>query len=96
MSEMLQTERDYVRSLQFVIDNYIPELMRDDVPQVLRGKMNVIFGNLEQIYQFHSQYFLAELEQCENMPFQICHSFIQHVSAFNSQPPTYTQCRKHY
>jgi hypothetical protein len=38
MSEMIQTERDYSRSLQYVIENYIPELQRVDVPQSLRGK----------------------------------------------------------
>ena len=62
MSEMVQTERDYTRSLQYVIENYIPELQRVDVPQMLRGKRNIIFGNIEKIYQFHSQYFLRELE----------------------------------
>ena len=80
MREMIQTERDYVRSLQLVIDNYVPEIQRDDLPQTLRGKRNIVFGNLEKIYEFHSQRFLAELEQCETNPFQVCHCFLQHVS----------------
>jgi hypothetical protein len=29
MCEMVQTERDYVQSLQFIIENYIPELQRE-------------------------------------------------------------------
>ncbi len=79
MREMIQTERDYVKSLQFIIENYIPEVMRDDIPQSLRGKRNVIFGNLEKIYEFHSQFFLSELEQIERRPFHICYCFLQHV-----------------
>ena len=80
MSEMIQTERDYVKSLQFVIDNYLPEMLRDDVPQALRGKRNVVFGNLEQIHQFHSQYFLKALERCENSPLHVARIFLKHVS----------------
>ena len=79
MSEMVQTERDYTRSLQYIIENYIPELQRVDVPQLLRGKRNVIFGNVEKIYQFHSQYFLRELEACEHNPFLVGHYFLRHV-----------------
>lgn len=80
MREMVQTERDYVLSLQYVIENYIPELRRPDVPQALRGKGSIIFGNIEKIYQFHRQYFLREVERCERNPFQISHYFIMHVS----------------
>ena len=80
MSEMVQTERDYTRSLQYIIENYIPELQRVDVPQLMRGKRNVIFGNVEKIYQFHAQYFLRELEACEHNPFLVGHYFLRHVS----------------
>lgn len=82
MCEMVQTERDYVNSLQYIIENYIPELQREDVPQALRGKRNVIFGNLEKIYQFHCQYFLREVEMCEQKPFQIAHYFLMHENFF--------------
>ena len=80
MSEMIHTERDYVHSLQFIIDSYVPELQRDDVPQALRGKRNVIFGNVEKIYQFHRQYFLQEVEACQRNPFLLGNYFLMHVS----------------
>jgi pleckstrin homology domain-containing family G member 4 len=60
--EMITTERDYVRSLYYVIENYMQELMREDIPQALRGQRNVIFGNIERISDFHQQHFCAELE----------------------------------
>ncbi|XP_074646791.1 pleckstrin homology domain-containing family G member 4B-like [Tubulanus polymorphus] len=82
MAEMIQTERDYVQSLNYIIENYIPEIMRDDVPQALRGKRNVIFGNIENIHQFHSQHFLKKLINCENSPFQICRCFLDHEDQF--------------
>ncbi|BFZ19540.1 hypothetical protein BsWGS_22579 [Bradybaena similaris] len=82
MSEIIQTERDYVTALQFITDHYVPELHRDDVPQVLRGKGSVIFGNLEKIYQFHNQCFLAHLEMCESQPFLVGQYFLQYESMF--------------
>ncbi|XP_052232622.1 pleckstrin homology domain-containing family G member 4B-like isoform X3 [Dreissena polymorpha] len=82
MSEMIQTERDYVCSLQFIVDHYIPEMEREDVPQMLRGKRNVIFGNVEKIYAFHQQYFLQELEASRRNPFLIARYFLMHESQF--------------
>jgi hypothetical protein len=63
-----------------LFQNYIPELLREDIPQALRGQRNVIFGNVEKIYEFHSQYFLQELEKCENSPLLVGQYFLHHVS----------------
>lgn len=63
--------------------NYIPELIREDIPQAMRGQRNVIFGNIEKIFEFHSQFFLQELERCEQAPLSIGQSFLRHVSNYN-------------
>jgi pleckstrin homology domain-containing family G member 4 len=101
--EMVQTERDYVRALEYIIEvsgswcfflecvadtiafvwqNYLPELLREDIPQALRGQRNVIFGNFEKIFEFHGQFFLKELEKCEQRPLSVAHCFLRHVSLF--------------
>ncbi|KAG8038363.1 hypothetical protein G9C98_006690 [Cotesia typhae] len=82
MREMIQTERDYVKSLEYIIENYVPELVREDIPQALRGQRNVIFGNVEKIYEFHSQHFLRELEQCEHSPMMVGQCFLRHENKF--------------
>ncbi|XP_025409795.1 rho guanine nucleotide exchange factor 40-like isoform X2 [Sipha flava] len=82
MREMIQTERDYVKSLEYVIENYVPMLLKEEIPQVLRGQRNVIFGNIEKIYEFHSQHFLKELERHENCPLQVGESFLKHEKKF--------------
>lgn len=82
MKELIQTERDYVKSLEYIIENYIPELMREDIPQALRGQRNVVFGNIEKIYEFHNQYFLTELEHCENNPFIVGQCFLDFQPQF--------------
>lgn len=80
MDEMITTEREYVRSLGYITDSYFPEIERIDLPQDLRGKRNIIFGNLEKLYDFHCHYFLKELEHCMDFPLQVSHCFLRHVS----------------
>nr|XP_009931945.1 PREDICTED: puratrophin-1 [Opisthocomus hoazin] len=82
IDEMVTTEREYVRSLCYIIDSYFPEMERLDLPQDLRGKRSVIFGNLEKLYDFHSQYFLRELESCCNHPLRASHCFLRHKDQF--------------
>lgn len=79
---MIETERDYVKSLDYIIVNYIPELQREDIPQALRGQRNTVFGNVEKIYEFHSQHFLTELEECENNPLQVGQIFLKYDNRF--------------
>ncbi|XP_037949370.1 pleckstrin homology domain-containing family G member 4B-like, partial [Teleopsis dalmanni] len=80
--EMIGTERDYVRSLYYVIENYVDELLRDDIPQPLRGQRNVIFGNIEKIFEFHNSHFLSELERYERNPLKVGAAFLEMESKF--------------
>lgn len=80
MDEMIATEREYARSLSYIIEHYFPEMERPDLPQDLRGKRSIIFGNLEKLCDFHSQYFLKDLESCAHSPLSISSCFLRHVS----------------
>ncbi|XP_055358850.1 pleckstrin homology domain-containing family G member 4B isoform X2 [Betta splendens] len=82
MDEMIATEREYVRSLSYIIEHYFPEMERLDLPQDLRGKRSVIFGNVEKLWDFHSQYFLTELEACAHSPLSISSCFLRHEDQF--------------
>ena len=91
VQELVDTEAGYIRSLQYVVDNYIPEMSRVSLPEPLRGKKNVVFANLEKIYEFHSECFLRLLQQCMNNPFQLGACFLQHVRSLPSLH-TFTLC----
>uniref|UniRef100_A0A8C6SZ49 Si:ch211-269k10.2 n=1 Tax=Neogobius melanostomus TaxID=47308 RepID=A0A8C6SZ49_9GOBI len=82
MDEMISTEREYVRSLSYIIEHYFPEMERLDLPQDLRGKRSIIFGNVEKLWDFHSQYFLKELESCVHSPLSISSCFLRHEDQF--------------
>ncbi|XP_004698462.1 pleckstrin homology domain-containing family G member 4B [Echinops telfairi] len=82
VAEMVSTEREYVKSLGYVIDNYFPEMERTDLPQDLRGKRGTIFGNLEKLHGFHGQHFLRELERCRHCPLAVGRGFLKHEEQF--------------
>ncbi|XP_067383701.1 pleckstrin homology domain-containing family G member 4B-like [Channa argus] len=82
LEELVFTEREYVRSLGYILTHYLPLLDRPDIPQDLRGKRGIIFGNLEKLYDFHSHYFLPELEACQREPTMVARCFIRHSESF--------------
>lgn len=60
----------------------MPELNRLDVPQSLRGKRGVIFGNIENIIDFHGGKFLEDLTTCGNDPLRVAQAFLRHKESF--------------
>ncbi|KRY55419.1 Puratrophin-1 [Trichinella britovi] len=87
--ELLQTEQNYVSSLQYVIENYLPELLRNDLPNQLRGQRSIIFGNIEKIYDFHLNEFLPDLRSTLSQPannlrigLAIAKCFLKHRTKF--------------
>jgi len=80
MDELVQTETDYVVALNYVVDHYMPQIQLDSVPQPLRGKRTVVFGNLQNIAQFHTDRFLADISAaCRLSAFQLGATFLRHV-----------------
>ena len=84
MRELIQTEKDYVNDLECIVNGYLKEFARagNKIPADLRGKKNIIFGNIEQIYEFHSSDFLLELEACQDQPSLVGAAFIMKSNEF--------------
>jgi hypothetical protein len=53
LTELVETERDYVRDLSYVVEGYIANLESMDLPEDLQGKDKIIFANISQILDFH-------------------------------------------
>ncbi|XP_036390019.1 uncharacterized protein KIAA1755 [Megalops cyprinoides] len=83
MEELLLTEREYTRSLGYIMTHYYPLLERPDVPQDLRGQRGRIFGNLEKLHDFHRLFFLKELESCLREPLRVGRCFLRHKESFS-------------
>ncbi|XP_008585552.1 PREDICTED: puratrophin-1 [Galeopterus variegatus] len=82
LAEMVATEQEYVRALDYTMENYLPELDRPDVPQGLRGQRAHLFGNLEKLRDFHCHFFLRELEACTRHPPRVAYAFLRHRVQF--------------
>jgi hypothetical protein len=82
MAELLQTERTYVKDLETCIKFFLDEMRSGGtiIPPPLQGKEDVIFGNMEEIHDFHNDVFLRELEKYETMPEDVGHCFVTWVS----------------
>ncbi|XP_041969889.1 FYVE, RhoGEF and PH domain-containing protein 4-like isoform X2 [Aricia agestis] len=66
VNELLHTENVYVERLRHVVEDYIPEMSRADLPPSLVGLKPDIFANIERIYRFHAEDFLPALRDCEH------------------------------
>lgn len=57
MAELLRTEQTYVEDLKLCIDTYLRDFRsNDNLPASLVGKESLLFGNIEEIHQFHDRY----------------------------------------
>ncbi|XP_049818825.1 kalirin isoform X2 [Aethina tumida] len=84
MAELLQTERTYVKDLETCIKCFLHEMKNsNNVPPALQGKEDIVFGNIEEIYNFHNSIFLKELEKYETMPEDVGHCFVTWAQKFD-------------
>ncbi|KAK6627027.1 hypothetical protein RUM44_009504 [Polyplax serrata] len=84
MAELLQTERTYVKDLETCIKVFLNEMRASpSLPIHLHNKTDVVFGNMEEIYEFHSGIFLKELEKYETMPEDVGHCFVTWAQKFD-------------
>ncbi|KAI7807748.1 kalirin RhoGEF kinase b isoform X1 [Triplophysa rosa] len=84
MAELLQTEKAYVRDLQECLETFMWEMTSGaDIPPGIANKEHVIFGNIQEIYEFHNNIFLKELENYEQLPEDVGHCFVTWADKFH-------------
>ncbi|XP_035864855.1 proto-oncogene DBL isoform X3 [Sander lucioperca] len=86
MKELIATERIYVDELLSVLLGYRAEMedpsMSNLLPSALRSQKDVLFGNMPEIYQFHSRIFLQDLQGCLETPERVGACFLQRKKKF--------------
>ena len=56
MKELVETEHQYVEQLKQGIDVFVSEVQTStDLPEPLKGKEKMIFGNIQAIHEFHKK-----------------------------------------
>ncbi|XP_068598074.1 rho guanine nucleotide exchange factor 25 [Brachionichthys hirsutus] len=78
LRELIETERLYVEDLGLVVQGYMATMANQGVPEDMKEKDRIVFGNILQIYDWHKNYFLGELERCVADPDSLAQLFIKH------------------
>ncbi|XP_069843647.1 rho guanine nucleotide exchange factor 25 isoform X2 [Dipodomys merriami] len=78
LSELVETEKMYVDDLGQIVEGYMATMAAQGVPESLRGRDRIVFGNIQQIYEWHRDYFLQELQRCLEDPDWLAQLFIKH------------------
>ncbi|KAM6983315.1 proto-oncogene DBL isoform 1-T1 [Tautogolabrus adspersus] len=86
MKELIATERIYVDELLAVLLGYRAEMedpsMSNLLPSALLSQKDVLFGNMPEIYQFHSRIFLQDLQGCLETPERVGACFLRRKEKF--------------
>ncbi|XP_019591360.2 putative guanine nucleotide exchange factor MCF2L2 isoform X2 [Rhinolophus sinicus] len=79
--DLLETEEIYIKEIKSIIDGYITPMdfiwLKHLIPDVLQNKKDFLFGNIEELYEFHNRTFLKELEKCIENPELLARCFLK-------------------
>ncbi|XP_008302104.1 kalirin-like [Stegastes partitus] len=78
LNELIQTEKDYVKDLGIVVEGFMKRIEEKGVPDDMKGKDKIVFGNIHQIYDWHRDFFVGELEKCLEDHEHLPELFIKH------------------
>ncbi|XP_044208536.1 rho guanine nucleotide exchange factor 25 isoform X2 [Thunnus albacares] len=78
LKELIETEKHYVGDLGFIVEGYMATMSSKGMPEDMKGKDKIVFGNIHQIFDWHKDYFLGELEKCLTEPERLAQLFIKH------------------
>lgn len=78
LNELIQTEKDYVKDLGIVVEGFMKRIEDKGVPDDMKGKDKIVFGNIHQIYDWHRDFFVGELEKCLDDHEHLPELFIKH------------------
>ncbi|XP_017865480.1 PREDICTED: guanine nucleotide exchange factor DBS isoform X3 [Drosophila arizonae] len=86
LTELLETERIYVNEMSSILKGYFDQMQSDElmhlVPASLQGKEEILFGNLHELYTFHNEIFLKDLENCISTTELVALCFVQRRDTF--------------
>uniref|UniRef100_A0A4W2ESL4 MCF.2 cell line derived transforming sequence-like 2 n=1 Tax=Bos indicus x Bos taurus TaxID=30522 RepID=A0A4W2ESL4_BOBOX len=79
--DLVETEVTYIKEIKNIIDGYIIPMdfiwLKHLIPDVLRNNKEFLFGNIRELYEFHSRTFLKELEKCTENPELLARCFLK-------------------
>ncbi|TNM87101.1 hypothetical protein fugu_007331 [Takifugu bimaculatus] len=53
LKELIETEKHYVADLGLIVEGYMGTMGSRNIPEDMKGKDKIVFGNIHQIYDWH-------------------------------------------
>lgn len=53
--ELVETEKDYVSDLTIIVNEFMADTLEVGLPEPDNGKERVVFGNIQQIQEWHRE-----------------------------------------
>ncbi|XP_040048843.1 rho guanine nucleotide exchange factor 25 isoform X2 [Gasterosteus aculeatus] len=78
LQELIETEKHYVVDLGLIVEGYMSTMHSKGIPEDMKGKDKIVFGNIHQIFDWHKDYFFGEVEKCIAEPERLAQLFIKH------------------
>uniref|UniRef100_H3DC83 Rho guanine nucleotide exchange factor 25 n=1 Tax=Tetraodon nigroviridis TaxID=99883 RepID=H3DC83_TETNG len=66
LKELIETEKYYVADLGLIVEGYMGTMSSRSIPEDMKGKDKIVFGNIHQIYDWHKELFDAACKRCLN------------------------------
>ncbi|KAG7203298.1 hypothetical protein KM043_010391 [Ampulex compressa] len=77
IKELVETEEEFGRDLQLVVERYLKPLDNPEVPRVVRDNKEVIFTNLKQIADFHNTVLIEGVKYYADQPRMLGKTFLR-------------------
>lgn len=79
IQELIEKEQSYVDCLETGMLNYMSALDTTELPLSLRGQKFRIFGNIQNLYDFHKNIFLPQIIKCSQDVEQLAELFTSYI-----------------
>ncbi|XP_070156189.1 obscurin isoform X2 [Polyergus mexicanus] len=77
VKELIETEEEFGRDLQLVVERYLKPLDNPDVPRSVRDNKEIIFTNLKQIADFHNTVLIEGVKYYADQPRMLGRTFLR-------------------
>ena len=90
LSELIMTESRYVDDLEQVLRNYKDKLAVSNLTET-RARAHTIFGNMNEIHDFHAVLLYPELERCGANPAAVARVMLANLNDLRTLYTSYCQ-----
>ncbi|XP_013793357.1 obscurin-like, partial [Limulus polyphemus] len=93
VKELVETEEDFARDMQYVVNNYLKEMDNPKMPLELRDYKDTVFSNFKDVCEFHNnvlikgvQYYASEPQKLGITFLRLERDFDKHVKYCRDEP----------